>query len=138
LDIVVRNAELNNVNDRVSVAQGKAFDLLETLSAKSFDIVCVDPPAFVKSKKDMATGLKGYEKLARISAQLVNENGLFFFASCSSHPTEQQILEAIFNGISKTSRQASLVYQGTAGPDHPMHASLPETRYLKAFAFRII
>lgn len=137
LDVACANAVLNKVESRCDFVTGKAFDVLETLQGKKFDIVCVDPPAFVKTKKDMAVGLKGYEKLARLAAPLVQTGGILFYASCSSHPTEAELLDAILAGTSKAGRMASLVYTGTAGPDHPMHPMLPETRYLKAFAFRI-
>ncbi len=43
----------------------------------------------------------------------------------------------VLTGAGKAGRIASLVYTGSAGPDHPMHPMLPETRYLKAFAFRV-
>ena len=137
LDIARANAILNGVEAACSFVCDKAFDVLESLQGKKFDIVCVDPPAFVKTKKDMAAGLKGYEKLARLAAPLVTPGGILFYASCSSHPTEDELLSAILSGTAKAGRHASLVYTGTAGPDHPMHPQLPETRYLKAFAFRV-
>ncbi len=74
--------------------EGKAFDVPQKMTEK-FDIVCVDPPAFVKVKKDMETGLRGYEKLARLAAPLVKPGGILFYASCSSHPTDQDILNAV-------------------------------------------
>jgi 23S rRNA (cytosine1962-C5)-methyltransferase len=137
LDVAKANAELNKVADKCDYIAGKAFDVLESLQGKQFDIVCVDPPAFVKAKKDMAVGMAGYEKLAKLAAPLVRKGGILFYASCSSHPTEAEMLNVILNGTAKAGREASLVYTGTAGPDHPMHPQLPETRYLKAFAFRI-
>lgn len=132
------NAVLNGVDAKCNFIEGKAFDVLEQMQPHSFDIVCVDPPAFVKTKKDLAAGLKGYEKLARQAAPIVKPGGLLFYASCSSHPTENDMLQAIFAGVQKARRQAALVYVGTAGPDHPMHPQLPETRYLKAFGFRVL
>lgn len=137
LELVQANAALNGIEAKTSVIEGKAFDILPTLSDHRFDVVSVDPPAFVKTKKDLVTGLKGYEKLARLSAPLVEKGGVMFFASCSSHPTEKEILEAVNLGCSNARRQATLVYSGTAGPDHPVHPMLPETRYLKALGFRI-
>ena len=134
--LTTANAQLNGIADKVTTIEGKAFDVMESLK-QSFDLVSVDPPAFVKTKKDLATGLKGYEKLARLAAPLVEQGGVLFYASCSSHPTEKDILDAVTLGCAKVKRQASLVYVGTAGPDHPMHPMLPETRYLKALGFRI-
>lgn len=138
LNLAKDNASLNNVSNRCQFIEGKAFDVLEEISDKQFDIVCVDPPAFVKTKKDLAAGLKGYEKLAKLACPLVKQGGILFYASCSSHPTEEEMLKAITTGIAKTGRQAFLVYTGTAGADHPIHPMLPETRYLKAFAFRVL
>lgn len=137
LNITLANAELNGVSDKVTIVEGKAFDVLEKIN-KRYDVISVDPPAFIKTKKDMATGLKGYEKLARLAAVRVEKGGVLFFASCSSHPTEKEVLEAVITGCAKAKRQALLVYTGVAGADHPIHPQLPETRYLKALGFRII
>ncbi len=137
IELTKANAALNDVASKSEFIEGKAFDVLESMRGKQFDIVCVDPPAFIKTKKDMVTGLKGYEKLARLAAPLVKDGGVLFYASCSSHPSEQDILKAVMDGASKASCNTYLVYQGAAGPDHPMHPQLPETRYLKAFAFRV-
>lgn len=131
-----KNAELNKIVDKSTFIEGKAFDVLESMTDE-YDIMCVDPPAFVKVKKDMDAGLRGYEKLARLAVPRVADGGILFYASCSSHPTDDMVLNAVLNGAAKAGRAASLVYTGTAGPDHPMHPQLPETRYLKAFAFRI-
>lgn len=137
IELVKANAALNGLEGKVTTIEGKAFDVLEGIKHEKFDVVSVDPPAFVKTKKDMVTGLKGYEKLARLAAPLVEKGGVLFYASCSSHPTEKEILDAVIAGCAKAGRQASLVYSGTAGPDHPVHPQLPETRYLKALAFRL-
>jgi 23S rRNA (cytosine1962-C5)-methyltransferase len=136
IELTEANAKANGVEDKCTFVVGKAFDVLEKMNER-FDLVSVDPPAFIKTKKDMATGLKGYEKLARLAANRVEKGGVLFFASCSSHPTEKEVLDAVLTGCAKAKRQASLIYTGIAGPDHPMHPQLPETRYLKAFGFRI-
>ena len=136
IELTKYNAEQNGIFDKSTFIVGKAFDVLENMKTR-YDVVSVDPPAFVKTKKDLASGLKGYEKLARLSVPLVKYGGVMFFASCSSHPTEKEILDAVIAGSAKAGRQACLVYSGTAGPDHPMHPQLPETRYLKALGFRV-
>src|SRR5690606_17605073 len=72
-----KNAVLNGVEGKCEFIEGKAFDVLEKISTP-FDIVCVDPPAFVKVKKDLGAGLKGYEKLAKFAAPLVKPGGILF------------------------------------------------------------
>ena len=41
-------------------------------------------------------------------------------------------------GIGRAGRRAQLIHTGFAGPDHPQHASLEESGYLKALTFRLI
>ena len=38
-------------------------------------VVVADPPAFVKSRRDLGSGLRGYRKLARLAAPLVESGG---------------------------------------------------------------
>ena len=137
--LVKKNLVLNSLTTSSDFRIGKAFDVLDVLKAehKEFDIVCVDPPAFVKSKSDLRAGLNGYAKLAYQAAFLVKPNGLLFFASCSSHPTLYDVQNAVQQGLQQAKRAGSLVYQGTADSDHPQHPLLLETGYLKALAFRI-
>lgn len=139
LELARKNAELNGKADICQFIHGKAFSKLEPLAAekRKFDVVCVDPPAFIKSKRDLDSGLKGYEKLARISAPLVEAGGFLFYASCSYHADSDLLMKAIVSGIMKAGRNAQLIRFSTAPPDHPVHPQLPETRYLKSFTFRV-
>ena len=58
LDAVERNAEDNGVSDQIAGLQGDAFDALKELrqAHERFDVVLVDPPAFIKRKKDAKEG----------------------------------------------------------------------------------
>ena len=55
-----RNAELNGVADRVESLRGDVFDSLRALRGEQrrFDIVVVDPPAFMRRKKDRRAGIE--------------------------------------------------------------------------------
>ena len=140
LELARDNARRNGKEGICDFIHGKAFSKLEPLAAEGrrFDVVCVDPPAFIKSKRDFDSGLKGYEKLARIAAPLVKKGGFFFYASCSHHADHDTLSKAIVSGIGKAGCQAQLIRFSAAPPDHPVHPQLPETRYLKAFTFRIL
>ena len=56
---------------------------MEKLAGQRFDVVICDPPAFVKSRKDLKIGAQGYRKLVRLAAPLVERGGFLFVASCS-------------------------------------------------------
>jgi len=120
--------------------QGDAFETMERLheEGKRFDIVLADPPAFVKSRKDIAAGLKGYEKVARMATRLVNPDGLLFIASCSHHAGRAAFNKAVQDGIAKAGRDAILFRQTGAAPDHPRHKYLQQNDYLKGILLEIV
>lgn len=135
-----RNAELNRVAGECTFIEGKAFEVMEQLAkdSKKFDIVCVDPPAFIKSRDDYATGLRGYQKLAKLAAPLVADGGYLFFASCSHHATLKDLIRETTDGLKKSGRDFNLTHTGTAAADHPVHPLLSETGYLKGLLFKAL
>jgi 23S rRNA (cytosine1962-C5)-methyltransferase len=140
LEMVKKNAALNGIENKCEIIEGKAFDVMENLvkTKKKYDVVAVDPPAFIKARKDMSAGMKGYNKLARLSAPLVKKNGYLFFASCSHHASVAELLETVSEGLAKEGRVAQLIKTSGAAPDHPVQPQLPETGYLKGLTFRFL
>ena len=140
LMMVDKNTALNGVAEKCNTIEGKAFDMMEKLPqfGRKYDVVCVDPPAFIKSKKDLGPGMKGYQKLATLAAPLVERSGFLFFASCSYHADTRHLIEVVSNGLAKSGRPFQLIKTSGAGPDHPVHPMLPETGYLKALTFRFL
>ena len=134
LDLTAQTAAANDLAGLCSFHRGNVFIETERLAAEGalFDIVVADPPAFVKSRRDIKTGARGYRKLARLSAALVAPGGLLFTASCSHHMPVDQFAEQIRRGIGDAGRTARILYSTGAGPDHPVHPHLPESAYLKA------
>src|SRR3546814_17032739 len=80
LQLAARAAEANDVAGRCRFVKAEVFQELQRQAdaGERYGLVIVDPPAFVQSKKDLAQGLKGYRKMDRLEAPLV-ENGR---ASC--------------------------------------------------------
>ncbi len=123
----------------VSSVRGDAFAVMETLAAagERFDVVICDPPAFVRTRKDQAAGLRGYARMARLAARLVAEGGFLFAASCSHHAQVADFTAAIAEGIHRAGREGRIVHSGGAGPDHPVHPRLPESAYLKSLLVQL-
>lgn len=134
------NAAENGFAKKCEYIEGRAFDEIEKLNVAGlkYEVVSVDPPAFIKSRKDMNAGMKGYNKLARISAKLVEKGGILFFASCSHHADVKELLDVVSDGIARTGRPFQLIRVSGAAADHPVHPALPETGYLKGFTFRFL
>ncbi|MCX6170544.1 MAG: class I SAM-dependent rRNA methyltransferase [Ignavibacteriales bacterium] len=133
------NFSLNGFNGKVDFIQSDVFDYLEKCKSekKTFDVINLDPPAFAKSKKTIATALKGYEKLNRLAMELLKDGGLLFTSSCSHHVKTDLFLEAINNAALKAGKNIQLFYFNNASLDHPSLPVMDETVYLKFAAFRV-
>ncbi len=136
---VGQNFVLNGFSIAADFVQNDVFDYLEKCKAgkKAFDIINLDPPAFAKSKKNLAKAVKGYEKLNRLAIELLNNGGLLFTSSCSYHLKEEMFLDILNNAAIKTGKQIQLFYFNNASMDHPSLPAMEETTYLKFAALRI-
>ena len=134
LALAATSAALNGVAARCRFARGDAFDELERLHGQGerFDLVIADPPAFARAKKDLGPALRGYRKLARMSAALVAKGGALLVASCSHQVETDAFAEAVSRGLADAQREGRIVASTGAAPDHPVHPLLPESAYLKA------
>jgi 23S rRNA (cytosine1962-C5)-methyltransferase len=139
LDLLRKAANRNGVAAQIQAEKGEAFEVLESLLAEKrrYDVVAVDPPAFVKSKKDFHVGGKAYRKLARLACQAVEPGGMLFIASCSHNMPVAEFAQQVARGIQEGGRQARQLYATGAAPDHPVHPVLPESAYLKALILQV-
>jgi 23S rRNA (cytosine1962-C5)-methyltransferase len=129
---LLRNAELNGVKHLIKTLQGDAFDILSSLK-ESFDVIILDPPAFIKKRKDSKEGLYAYQRINELALRLLNPQGILISASCSMHLAREDLLNILRRAAVKQGRNLSIIEQGHQGPDHPIHPAIPETEYLKAF-----
>lgn len=136
---VRRNAELNGVNQRVEVHRGDVFDSLRALrgEARHFDIVVVDPPAFMRRKKDRRAAMEAYRRLNRRAMQVLEDNGLLLSASCSFHLSAEEHQEVVTSAAADAGRWIQILERGHQAADHPVHPALPESEYLKALLVRV-
>ncbi|MCW4152481.1 class I SAM-dependent rRNA methyltransferase [Halomonas sp. 18H] len=136
---VAENAELNGLQDRVAVAESDAFEALAALKAddERFDVVILDPPAFIKKRKDMPAGERAYGRLNREAMRLLGRDGLLVSASCSMHLGMDRLTDVVRGAARHQDRHAQVIYQGHQGADHPVHPAIPETSYLKALGVRV-
>ena len=140
LDQVERNAALNGVTDRVASIQGDAFEALKALRAEreQFDMVIVDPPAFIKRKKDVKKGVEAYRRINQAAMQLLGKDGILVSASCSFHLQRDTLRDLLQQSSRHLDRSLQIIEQGHQGPDHPVHPSIPETDYIKCLTSRVV
>ncbi|MCF8479286.1 MAG: class I SAM-dependent rRNA methyltransferase [Rhodospirillum sp.] len=137
LDLARRTAEAAGLADRLTTEKAEAFSALERMGneKRTFGVVICDPPAFAKSRKDVAGAAKGYRKVARLAAPLVEPGGFLFLASCSHHMPTDRFQDESAKGIAQAGRTGRILRSGGAGPDHPIHPALPESAYLKTLTW---
>jgi 23S rRNA (cytosine1962-C5)-methyltransferase len=121
-------------DDRFATRRGDAFDVMAALAeeGETFGLVVCDPPAFAPSKPALEAGLRAYERVAKLGSALVAPGGYLVLCSCSHAADLAKFRAACLRGIGKAGRQARIVHEGAAGPDHPVHPHLAESSYLKA------
>ncbi|MBW4972244.1 class I SAM-dependent rRNA methyltransferase [Roseovarius mucosus] len=139
LGLATQGAARMGLAERFETRRGDAFDVMEALAAEGaqFDVVICDPPAFAPSKQAMEKGLRAYERVARLAAPLVAPGGYLALCSCSHAADLSKFRAACTRGIGRAGRVGPLIHTGFAGPDHPLHANLAESGYLKALFYRL-
>jgi 23S rRNA (cytosine1962-C5)-methyltransferase len=135
---VAENARRNDLFDRIDTLQGDAFEVLRALrdDGARFDRVILDPPAFIKRRKDEREGTRAYERLNRLGLGLLSPGGLLITSSCSFHFGRDALLHAVQAAARRNEQDLQLLLTGAQGPDHPVHPAIPETSYLKTLFLR--
>lgn len=140
LEYVDRNAALNNIADKVSTIESDVFEACQKLKAEGhvFDVVIVDPPAFIPRRKDQKAGEKAYQKLFQAAMRLLSKDGILIAGSCSMHLQRDRLVDILRANSRTLEKDVQILEQGTQGPDHPIHPAIPETDYLKAIFLRVL
>ncbi|MFM2045177.1 MAG: hypothetical protein RLY86_3753 [Pseudomonadota bacterium] len=139
LEIALQAAEANGVGAKTVARKGDAFDVMDELVAagERFEVVIADPPAFVKSRKDLAVGSRAYRRMTKAAAKLVAPGGYLLVASCSHNMEPPLFHQEVARGLGEAGCSGRILRFAGAGPDHPVHPLLPETQYLKAMVFAV-
>ncbi|MAR00456.1 MAG: RlmI/RlmK family 23S rRNA methyltransferase [Oceanospirillaceae bacterium] len=140
LDWVEQNAALNGVAEKMVCWEGDAFAALKQLrdNGEKFDVVVVDPPAFIPRRKDIKAGELAYKRINQLAMRLLNRDGIIMSASCSMHLGETRLPDMLRELGRELDRDVLIQYTGSQGADHPVVPAIPETRYLKAVSARVL
>lgn len=134
-----RNAAASGVAERLRSIHGDAFEVLRELQAdgQAFDVVVVDPPAFIKRRKDIHSGEQGYLRLNRLAISLLAPGGILISCSCSMHLAEARLQSIVHQAARQQGRRLQILERGFQAPDHPVHPAIAETAYLKTIFCRL-
>ncbi len=106
---------------------------LAELPSSHYDIVIADPPAFIKSKKDIPIGKHAYLKMNTHAFRMVRKNGFVASCSCSGLLEEEEFRDAIRKASLRNFSEVRSVLRGGHAADHPTLMQFPEGFYLKMY-----
>jgi len=134
------NAQANGLSDRVASVEVDAFEVLAQLrlNQEKFDVVVLDPPAFIKRKKDARAGEQAYHRLNQLAMQVLKKDAILVSASCSHHLPESSLQTILLQSSRHLDRSLQILERGHQAPDHPLHPAIAETAYLKALFCRVL
>jgi len=135
LSLAQSSAELNNVQDKMNFVRSDVFEFLKQAreNKERYDVIVLDPPALIKRKKDFKAGYEAYRRLNHLALQVLSKNGILVSASCSHHLSNANLHEILRSSARHIDRHLVFFATGSQGPDHPVHPSIPETKYLKTY-----
>jgi 23S rRNA (cytosine1962-C5)-methyltransferase len=101
-------------------------------AGERFDLVVVDPPRLAPTSKHLPAGQRAYRRLNAAAMKLVEPGGVLVSCSCSAAMTPERFLRTLAMAAGDVRRNATLLWMGQQGADHPVPPAFPEGRYLKA------
>ncbi len=139
------NAVANGLGERVRFETGNVFDWLktQTTTAKNervvprFDLIILDPPSFTRSRAAVPDALRGYKEIHLRALKLLRPGGVLATFCCSHHVDArlfEDVIQAAAFDVHKVLRRVAFMGQS---PDHPVLPAVPETEYLKGFAYEV-
>lgn len=134
------NARLNGLEQRVEFRCDDAVEAMRALfeAGERFDAVVLDPPAFIKRRKDLEQGLRHYALNNRLAMRLLTSGGILLSASCSQALGHEDLLSQIRQGLPRSCLGLQVLAPLQQSPDHPINAAMPETLYLTGSIARLL
>jgi 23S rRNA (cytosine1962-C5)-methyltransferase len=126
------HTELNGLaaDNRHRILCEDVIRYLRTCDEK-FDIIILDPPAYVKKAKDQKRGFQHYQELNRLGMQRLNKGGTLFTFSCSPFFNEDHWNDMLAAAMLASGSSLRMISQHRHALDHAVAFSHPEGRYLK-------
>jgi len=141
-----RNAAANGLAEKCSFEAVNAFDWLKTQTAVKphekvvprFDLIVLDPPSFTRNRASVPDALRGYKEIHIRALKLLKTGGTLATFCCSHHVNAATFQDVILSAAYDTRRLLRRVATYSQSPDHPIIPMIPETEYLKGFAFEVV
>ncbi len=139
LDLCSQNVLLNNLPlDRVELREADVFYVLRYLrdSARSFDLIILDPPKFAPTAAQVEKAARGYKDINLLAFKLLRPGGLLVSFSCSGGVDAALFQKIVASAALDAGVDAKILAHLEQAPDHPVALHFPEGAYLKGLVCR--
>ncbi len=134
------NARRNGLDGVMDCMAANVFDLLPQLEKqpRKYDFIILDPPAFTKSRKTVASAMTGYKEINYRAMKLLPRGGYLATCSCSHFATEELFIKMLRSAARDAGVQLRQIEARQQCADHPILWGVEETNYLKFFIFQVV
>lgn len=126
-----RNFKLNNLPSEHEGVVADVFDYLDACKPGTYEVIVLDPPAFVKNNKSLKKGMSGYLHINEAALKILPQNGILISSSCSSYVTDDMFQKMLTIASHRTGCSLKVLEIKHQPPDHPFNLDFPEGKYLK-------
>lgn len=103
-----------------------------------FEVIVLDPPAYVKDRHKIKEGLRGYRTINELALRLLPPGGILVTASCSAHVSLTDFRYMLTEAANRAHRTVQIIETYTHGIDHPELVAYNEGEYLKCIFARVL
>ena len=139
LEKLQANASLNGLTN-IQTLEANGFDFLRErqMAGELFDTIILDPPPFVRNRKDKESGIRGYKEINLRAMKLLGPGGLLVTCSCSQNFTPELFGEMLVGAARDSKKETQVIEIRGAPADHPVLLTFPESSYLQCWILRVL
>jgi 23S rRNA (cytosine1962-C5)-methyltransferase len=140
-----KNANTNGVAAKCAFEAVNVFDWFKAHATAAphervvpqFDLIVLDPPSFTRTRSAIPEALRGYKEIHLRALKLLKPGGTLATFCCSHHVDAALFQDVILAAAFDARRMLRRVAAFSQSPDHPIIPAIPESEYLKGFAFEV-
>ena len=137
LELAKENVKINKLDlEKCEFVCEDAKQYLKKINHGDFDLIILDPPAFIKDRKKKKEGISGYRHINETALRVLPEDGILVTCSCSTHLSLQDFRYVLSEAGGRAKKSIQLLETYTHGIDHPELIPFTEGEYLKVFFLR--
>jgi len=141
-----RTAAANGLAEQCSAEAANVFDWLKAQTVTQphekvvprWDLIVLDPPSFTRNRASVPDALRGYKEIHLRALKLLKAGGTLATFCCSHHVAAGLFQDTVLSAAFDARRILRRVATYSQSPDHPVIPMIPETEYLKGFAFEVV